>query len=166
MRSILRAALALAVAVSGTTEAAGESGMRFLAKQNQSMQMVIEKLDPDLVRNGANQEAIRDQVELAMRRCGFGMDSSGLASALALVVVHGLSEKGTGYSGAALLQVTTPTIVDGETVFVDTFTRVGIFSGPPGSAGTQVRNILGQLLDQFCNSYSQARDKVRGKTKK
>ena len=166
MQSILRAALAVAVAVSGTTEAAGDSGMRFLAKQNQSMQMVIEKLDPDLVRNGANQEAIRDQVELAMRRCGFGMDSSGLASALALVVVHGLSEKGTGYSGAALLQVTTPTMVDGETVFVDAFTRVGIFSGPPGSAGTQVGNVLAQLLDTFCNSYLQVRDKVRGKTKK
>jgi hypothetical protein len=166
MQTIFKTAVAVAVAMSGRTEAAGDSEMRFLAKQNQSMQVVIEKLGPDLVRNGANQEAISDQVELAMRRCGFGMDTSGLASALAVVVVHGLSEKDVGYSGGALLQVKAPTTVDGETVLVDTFTRVGIFSGPPGSAGTQVRNVLAQLLDQFCNSYSQARDKVRGKTKK
>ncbi len=168
MRNALRTTLALAVVVSGRIAAASEPEMRLLARKDPSAGIAID-VDPSLVQNDADEKAIRNQVELAMRRCGFKVlaqpyNLSSRTSAIIAVVANGLPLSG-GFAGNVELRVRTVETVRGEIVLVEIFTEGIIFTGPSGTAGMQIRDTLARSLDKFSNQYLQARDEVGAKTK-
>ncbi len=168
MLNALRTTLALAVVVSGRIAAASEPEMRLLAKKDPTGSVAVD-LATSAIRSGVDQEAIRNQVELAMRRCGFKIIDSFTnqgkpLSALVAASINGLPING-GFAADARLHVTTLETVRGEIVRVEVFGDDMIFVGPPGSAGEQARDTLARLLDKFSNQYLQARDEVGAKTK-
>ncbi len=155
---MLKLALALVTAVS---EAAFTGGMRLLAKENPNIAVQIFNVDPVVIHNGANKEAIRNQVELAVRRCGFTITPD--AKAGMYVSVGGHSQGSRGYYGHVNVGVLLGAQVGGDDAAIHVFDSGAMFSGPPGTAGKQLRELLAQLLDEFCNDYLRTRDEVWGK---
>ena len=164
MHRVLRMAIALAVVASGSSGASSDGGMRLLAKETPRITVAIEGFNSALTSNGADMEAVRNQTELAIRRCGFAINETP-HKAVMRVNAAGVLQEGRGYFGTVLIQVWIWERVRGEFVFINAWTEMTLFAGPPGTAGEQIRNAVAGLLDQFCNEYLKARDEVRGKSR-
>jgi hypothetical protein len=174
MYRLLKAAIALAIVVSGSSWAGNPTamrdlfsgGLRLFAKETPHIRVAVESIPPELTSNGANMEAVRNQVEVAMRRCGFTIVPKGKAKGMLYVAISGLSHEGRGYSGNVHIDVSMGELVRGEFVFIEAWSDEMVIAGPPGDASMRIRDVLAGFLDQFCNFYLQARDEVRGKTGK
>ncbi len=158
MENVLTIALALAAGVPVSSNAPRDDGMRLLAKEIPKMRVVVGDVGSALTKHGAKTDAVRKQVETAMRRCGFTIDPN--AKIAAFLNVTRMSHN-RSFSGDALLQVLIPTTVNGESVFIDPFTDGMIFAGPDNTAADELRIALAELLDKFCNFYTRARQEVR-----
>ncbi|SRR6266851_5178432 len=157
---MLKPLLILAIAMSAEPQSTG--GMRLLARAAPRITLLPPKVDRELIVNGSGGvEAVRNQVEVALRRCGFTIVEGALPSAVAYINITGLSHKNLGYSGNAHVLVAVPMMVNGEGVLIIAFEDAFLFSGSTGNAASQVRSAIAQLLDQFCNEYLKARDAVR-----
>jgi len=155
---LLKTAIALAIAVSGSSRASSPGGLRLMAKEIPHIAIRVEDIKSELTRNGANVEAVRNQVELAIRRCGFTIDP--LSKVRMSVKVSGLSQEGSGYSGIVLIHVWIGERVRGELVLIEGWSEGMTISGPSGGAAPQIRDVISHLLDQFCNEYLKAREEV------
>jgi hypothetical protein len=122
-------------------------------------------LDEPLVKNGADKEVVRTQVELALRRCGFTIkDIKELATPVytfaSVNVISMPTSPAQGWVATVLFKVRTLVLHDGNPVFVDVTTEHSVMTGPPGSAARQMRGALDDVLDRFCNSYLEARQEA------
>ncbi len=129
-------------------------GMRLLAKRKAEISVHI-VLESKIESQGANESAVRNQAEVALRRCGLAVAEDAVSTIF--INASALNHEGRGYSGSVVLQGGTYATISGEFVFVDAYTDSVVFAGPPGVAGTSLRAALAELLDEFCNSYLKAR---------
>lgn len=144
------------------TAAPPPNGAMALYASNSKARMAVQVLPADevLTKNGADWSEIHTQVEVALRRCGIApVDPVRGPQTILLVQAAGLSQEGRGYAGNVQVTVRTAIKHLGVWVLLDVYSDGTLFTGPPGAAGGQLREVLNGLLDGMCNEYLRARER-------
>jgi len=144
---------------------AQDGAMKVLAKRGRPLVGLNITIAKGLLKNGASENETRTQVEAALRRCrmsAWAGEPGHVFNASLLVFASGTdSVDPLGYAGGVVVTFRTTSSVEGfEGVKLDLFTDSRNFTGPPGSAGVQLRDSLAPVLDDLCNQYLRAREEV------
>ena len=159
-------ALVVAALLLGAGDGGVAGGMELVVEAGGRVRVLVEDLSATAKENGADEGAMRTQIEAALRRCGL-LIAEGPDPGVSLFYSSlGALPSGGGHAAALRSQVTRIERVRGRPVVVHAWSLDSIFTGPPGSLGRQVRGGLEAHLDDFCNEYlknKQAMNKARKK---
>jgi hypothetical protein len=120
---------------------------------------LVETLNEEAASAGASKDAIRQQVETALQRCGIPT-SGGVGASIYYVNLSVLVHGASGYSAFVESSVFKKETVRKAWVNIYEWHEGAMLSGPPGTLAADVRRVLGQHLGAFCAAYQKAKQSL------